>query len=273
MVVAYLGPRGTWSELAARQVGGAEAEYLPLASMPAVVTAVETDAATVGVLPIENALEGSVSITLDVLIHETMLQICQETVLPIHNILAARSAMRLDQIEVLYSHPQPLAQSRRFVERCLPGVATIASLSTTAALQAALHDDRPAAALTTSHAAEHANAHILARNIQDAAHNSTRFVVLAHADAPPTGNDKTSLAFRLRDDHAGALYAILALFAQAGINLSKIESRPTKAGLGEYIFLLDLEGHRNDAPVARVLNELAQQVTMLKVFGSYSRRA
>ncbi len=269
--VAYLGPVGTWSELAARQIGGSDATFLPLTSMPAVVTAVETGAASVGVLPIENALEGSVSTTLDVLIHETRLRIVREIVLPIRNVLAARPGLSLDAIEVLYSHPQPLAQSRRFVERCLPSVATVAALSTAAALRDALADERRAAALTTGHAAAQAGAVVLARSIQDRDNNCTRFVVLAPYDAPPSGNDKTSLAFTLRDNRAGALYRVLELFARANINLSKIESRPTKAELGDYVFLLDLDGHREDAAVARALRDLEQHAATLKLFGSYPR--
>ena len=132
--IAYLGPPGSFSEEAAIAYGGTEADFLPLGSMPAVVTAVETGAATAGVLPIENVLEGGVTTTLDLLIHETDLRIAGETVIPITQYLVARPGVGLTQIEVLYVHPQSLGQCRRFIERCLPGVATVASLSNSAAV-------------------------------------------------------------------------------------------------------------------------------------------
>ncbi len=269
--IAYLGPMGTFSELAAGAAGGPETSYLPLTSMPAVVTAVETRAAAAGVLPIENSLEGAVSNTLDVLIHETDLHICREIVLPIRHMLACRPGLTLGDIELLYSHQQPLAQSRRFVERCMPNVPTVASLSTAAALQDALTNTRAAAALTTLHAAERAGATILARDVQDKANNLTRFVVLSHEPTAATGDDKTSLMFTVHVNQVGALVEVLNVFAQARINLTKIESRPAKAELGEYVFLVDVEGHRSDANLATALQELQRIAAIVKVFGSYPR--
>ncbi|HNP70094.1 MAG TPA: prephenate dehydratase domain-containing protein, partial [Kouleothrix sp.] len=140
--IAYLGPPGSFSEEAAVAYGGADAEYLPLGSMPAVVTAIETGAASGGVLPIENVLEGSVPTTLDLLIHETDLRIAGETVIPITQYLVARPGIGLTQIKLLYGHPQSLGQCRKFIERCLPGVATVASLSNSAAPAEALADER-----------------------------------------------------------------------------------------------------------------------------------
>src|SRR5437764_1282119 len=136
--IAYLGPPGTFSEEAAIAYGGPDAEFLPLASMPAAVTAVETGLANACVLPSENVLEGSVTTTLDLLIHETDLRITGETVIPIRHYLVTRPGLALAQIKVLYAHPQSLGQCRKFVERCLPGVATVASLSNSAAPAAAL---------------------------------------------------------------------------------------------------------------------------------------
>lgn len=269
--IAYLGPLGTFSELAALAAGGPSTSYLPLTSMPAVVTAVETKAAEAGVLPIENSLEGGVSTTLDVLIHETNLHICREIVVPIRHMLACRPGLTLGDIELLYSHQQPLAQSRRFVQRCLPNIPTVASLSTAAALQDALTNTRPAAALTTLHAAERSGATILAHDVQDTANNVTRFVVLAIKDALPTGDDKTSLVFTLQRNQAGALYEALAVFANADVNMTKIESRPAKAELGDYVFLVDLEGHRSEENIMLVLRELKRVAAMIKVFGSYPK--
>jgi prephenate dehydratase len=267
--IAYLGPPGTFSEEAATAYGGPAADYLPLASIPAVVTAVETGAATAGILPIENVLEGSVTATLDLLIHETDLRIAGETVIPIRHFLMARAGIALPQITVLYAHPQTLGQCRRFVERCLPGVATVASLSNSAAPAEALADERPAAAIGTLRAAELTGARILARDIQDRAGNVTRFVALGREDSPPTGDDKTSFCFGFTEDRAGVLVDALQELARADINMTKLESRPSKDVLGQYIFLVDCNGHRTDAAVAAALERIRAKTGFFKIFGSY----
>ena len=270
MTIAYLGPPGSFSEEAAIAYGGAQAEYLPLASMPAVVTAVETGAATAGVLPIENVLEGSVTTTLDLLIHETELRIAGETVIPIKQYLVARPGVGLAQIKVLYAHPQSLGQCRKFVERCLPGVATVASLSNSAAPAEALADERPAAAISTLRAAELNSAHILARGINDRADNVTRFIALGRSDSPPTGDDKTSFCFGFaEEDRAGTLVGVLEELARANINMTKLESRPSKEVLGQYIFLVDVNGHRLEPTLAAVLQRVRAKTGLFKVFGSY----
>jgi prephenate dehydratase len=248
-----------------------EVVYLPLTNIPAIVTAIETGAATFGVLPIENMLEGSVSSTLDLLIHETGLRIAGETVIPIRQYLVARAGLTLPAIEVLYAHPQSLGQCRRFVERCLPDVATVASLSNSAAPAQAMADERPSAAISTLRAAELSGAHILAREIADNQSNVTRFIVLAEQDTAPTGYDKTSFCFGFTEDRAGVLMGALQELAQESINMTKLESRPTKSLLGQYIFLVDIEGHRYDTHVARALERIASRAGMFKVFGSYPR--
>lgn len=271
--IAYLGPPGTFSEEAARAYAENSNDIicLPLTSIPAVVTAIETDAATVGVLPIENLLEGSVTFTLDLLIHETNLRIAGEIVIPIRQYLVARAGLTLSEIQVLYAHPQSLGQCRRFVERCLPGVATVASLSNSAAPAEALADERPAAAISTLRAAELTRATILARDIADNHSNVTRFIALAQHDAPPTGDDKTSFCFGFREDRAGVLMRALQELAHEQINMTKLESRPSREVLGQYIFLVDIEGHRSDPRVAQALERVAAQTGMFKIFGSYPR--
>jgi len=271
--IAYLGPAGTFSEEAALARTGDDAAtaLLPLASIPAVVTAIETAAASVGVLPIENLLEGSVNYTLDLLIHETSLQIVGEIVIPIRQFLVARQGVRLSDVRVLYAHPQSLGQCRKFVERCLPGVATVASLSNSAAPAEALADERPAAAISTLRAAELTGASILAREIADSLGNVTRFIVLAQADAPPSGDDKTSFCFAFTEDRAGTLVGALHELAEERINMTKLESRPAKAMLGQYIFLVDINGHREEAHVARALARIRAKTGLFKVFGSYPR--
>ncbi len=271
--IAYLGPPGTFSEEAAMAYGAASADavYLPLTNIPAVVTAIETGAATAGVLPIENMLEGSVTFTLDLLIHETGLLIGGEIVIPIRQYLVARQGLALPQIEVLYAHPQSLGQCRKFVDRCLPDVTTVASLSNSAAPAEALADERPAAAISTLRAAEITGAEVLARDIADNRNNVTRFIVLAQHDAPATGYDKTSFCFGMLEDRAGVLVEELEELARENINMTKLESRPTKGVLGQYIFLVDIEGHRKEPHVARVLERMAARTGMFKIFGSYPR--
>jgi len=267
--IAYLGPVGTFSEEAAIAYAAGGADYLPLASIPAVVTAIETGAADVGVLPIENLLEGGVNYTLDLLIHETALQITGEIVIPIRQYLVVREGVRLPEVKVLYAHPQSLGQCRKFIERCLPGVATVASLSNSAAPAEALADERPAAAISTRRAAELTGAAILASDIADTTGNVTRFIGLARRDAPPSGDDKTSFCFAFTEDRAGTLVDALRELAVEQINMTKLESRPSRAVLGKYIFLVDINGHREDAHVLRALERIRRQTGMFKVFGSY----
>src|SRR4051794_9985999 len=192
MTIAYLGPVGTWAEAAAVLYGGPDAALLPLPSFAGVVSAVETGLASVGVLAVENSLEGAIPTTLDLLIHETKLRFIAEVVVPIHHMLVARPGTRVEEIAVVYSHPAVWGQCRRFIERCLPKVTTVAALSTAAAIADALQDEH-GAAISSPRAAELNPVEILARNIEDRATNETRFVVISTADSPPTGADKTSL--------------------------------------------------------------------------------
>src|SRR5689334_3188102 len=268
--IAYLGPPGTFSEEAAIAYGGPDAEFLPLASMPAAVTAVETGLANVCVLPIENVLEGSVTTTLDLLIHETDLRIAGETVIPIRHYLVTRPGLALGQIKVLYAHPQSLGQCRRFVERCLPGVATVAALSNSVAPAEALADERPAAAISPLRIAESLGAQFLAHDIQDRRDNVTRFIALGRTESPPTDDDKTSFCFGFaEEDRAGTLVGVLQELAVANINMTKLESRPSKAVLGQYIFLVDINVHRLDPQLAAALERIQRQTGLFKVFGSY----
>jgi prephenate dehydratase len=271
--IAYLGPAGTFSEEAAiaYAAGLADTHLLPLASIPAVVTAIETGAATVGVLPIENLLEGSVNYTLDLLIHETSLPIVGEIVIPIRQYLVVRPGVNLQDVRVLYAHPQSLGQCRKFVERMLPGVATVASLSNSAAPAEAMADERPAAAISTLRAAEITGVTVLARDIADNLGNVTRFIALGPGQMPPTGDDKTSFCFGYREDRAGTLVSALQELAAEQINMTKLESRPDKAVLGKYIFLADINGHYEDAHVARALERIRAKTGLFKIFGSYPR--
>lgn len=269
--IAYLGPPGSYSEEAARLYAPHD-QHLPVASMPAVVEAVERGQADCGILPIENVLEGGVTTTLDLLIHETELRISGETVVAIRQCLVARHAMDMSQIDVLYGHPQSLGQCRKFIERYLPGVVTVAALSNSAAPTEALADSRAAAAISTLRAAELLQATVLARDIQDRQDNVTRFIALGRDDHAPTGDDKTSFCFGFdREDRPGSLVSALQELAAENLNMIKLESRPTKELLGRYIFLVDLNGHREDAAVARALERIRARTGFMKVFGSYPR--
>jgi prephenate dehydratase len=206
------------------------------------------------------------------LIHETSLRVAAEIALPVRLFLITVQGATLGDIRVVTSHPQPLGQCRRFLERCLPGVEQVATLSTSAAVQEVAEAGDPhRAAIGTARAAELYGGAILAHDIQDVRANLTRFVVLRGEDSPPTGNDKTSLGFTIKANVPGALHAILGEFAAETLQLTKIESRPTKGWLGEYVFLVDLEGHRLDPPVARALDRIREMCALLKVFGSYPR--
>ncbi len=271
MTTAFLGPRGTFSEDAALLRTESD-DLVAFSSFPALVSAVETGLAGEAVLPIENSLEGAVSTTLDLLIHETTLRIAGELALPVRHFLITAPGVKLADVRIVTSHPQPFGQCRRFLDRCLPGVEQVAALSTAGAVQdvvASGSTDR--AAIGTARAAELYGGEILAHDIQDVHTNVTRFVVLTREDAPPTGDDKTSLAFRVLQDVPGALHTILGELAAENIQMTKIESRPSKGWLGDYMFLIDFLGHRQDERVARMLDRIRSRCSMLKVFGSYPR--
>jgi len=267
--LAYLGPPGTFSEEAAL-LHDAQAQLLPFSSVAAVAAAVDSGMADEGVAAIENSLEGSVNETLDVLIHESGLSICRELVLPIEHCLLAAPGTSSPDVRVIYSHPQALGQCRRFLERCFPKAQLEAALSTTAAVEQMLSQEG-AAAIGTRRAAEIYGAQVLARGVQDNPSNKTRFVVLTPHDCPPTGRDKTSIAFTVAHDRPGTLVNVLHEFSDRQINLTKIESRPSKEELGVYIFLVDMDGHRADPAVAEALERVREQAFFFKVFGSYPR--
>ena len=270
MRLAFLGPPGTFGEEAAMRYAP-DAELLPFPSHPAVAAAVESGMADAGMVAIENLINGSVPETLDILIHESTLQIQAELLLPVVLNLVARPGTRADQVRVIYSHANPLGQCRKFVERCFPKAQLEAALSTTEAVELAMARDGDGAAIATLRAAEICGAEVLAQGIQDTDANVTRFVVLGRGQREPTGQDRTSIAFTFATDHPGALASVLDEFAKLHINCTKIESRPTKATFGEYVFLIDFEGHAAEATGAEVLAAIRPLCGTLKVFGSYPR--
>ena len=265
--VAYLGPEGTFSQMAARSVFGLQARYRECATIDAVFEAVESGDATYGVAPFENSTEGAVSMTSDALV-ESKLRIREEHVLPVAHCLLSR-ARSLTDIQALYSHPQALAQCRGWIAKHLPRAQIVQTTSTAAAAREAHSDDR-AAAIGADIAAEIHDLPILRANVQDRPENATRFVVLAKEDAPPSGNDRTTLAFGVADQK-GALRKVLSIFEANEVNLTRIESRPSRKQAWHYVFLVDVEGHRTDKKLARALKDIARACDFVKVVGSYPR--
>ena len=266
--LAYLGPAGTYTEQAAIS-HDPTAILIPSPSFPAVAAAVESGRADEGVLPIENSLEGSVTFTLDLLIHESGLFVRNELVLPIRHCLMAKPGARAEDIEVIYSHPQAMAQCRTFLSDRFPDAHLAASLSTSAAVVEMQGSEAVAAAIANERSATLYGAEILEKGIEDNPNNETRFVILATSDHLFTGADKTSICFDFNSDAPGILYSVLGEIAGRGINLAKIESRPTRQSLGRYVFLVDLEGHREESRVKEALESVRSQVSMFRVFGSY----
>jgi prephenate dehydratase len=268
--LAFLGPPGTFSEEAALSYDS-EAELLPAATIRAAALAVDTGSADEAVVPIENSLEGSVTETLDVLIHDSQLRVRGEVVLPIEHLLLTRPDTEAAAIRAIYAHPQALAQCREFVERCYPKASVEAALSNSAAVEEMMGAEE-AAAIGNRRSAALYGAEVLAEGIQDRESNVTRFVVLSRDDHAPTGDDKTSLAFAFEvEDRPGLLVSALEEFSSRGINLSKIESRPSRERLGVYIFLADLDGHRAEQPLAETLERVREKCSFFRVLGSYPR--
>lgn len=270
MKVAYLGPAGTYGEEAAALLAPG-AEGLPSLTHAAAAQAAETVEADVAVLAIENSLNGSVAETLDILIHDSSLTIQAEAILPIEHHLGATPGARLADIRVVYSHPHALNQCSRFIAEHLPKAQLEAALSTADAVRVALAKGAGVAAIANRRAISLYGAEILAPDIQDAANNVTRFVLLGRGRPAPTGRDRTSIAFWFAEDRPGVLAGVFAEFANRGISCMKIESRPTKEVFGEYVFLLDFDGHQDAPAGAEVLAAIAPLCSTVKVFGSYPR--
>lgn len=265
--VAYMGPPGTFSHIAAHAAFGLGARYLETVTIGNVIDAVARGAATYGVAPIENSTEGGVTATLDALMQLDVM-IAREFVIAVTQCLIGRQP-DLSKIRRVYSHPQPLAQCRIWLSRHLPQAELVTSTSTAAAAREVTLDDT-AAAIGSSLAAELYDISILRESIQDRPENATRFVVVAKNDSPPTGNDKTSIVFST--PHArGALRHSLEIFDAEGLNLTRIESRPALGRRWEYVFFTDIEGHRKEPAVERAIERLRQNCSTVKILGSYPR--
>lgn len=269
--VAFFGPSGTFTEEALlSQPDLAAGERVALASIPDVIAAVERGEHELGVVPIENSIEGSVSVTLDTLVFESELLIQREVDLPISLNLFVKPGTRLSDVTTVLSYPHAIAQCRTWLRRKLPNATIVAANSTAEAAQRVSRSKRPGqAAIGNQLAADIYGLRRLASEIEDHPENQTRFVVLGRGIPAPSGHDKTSIVCFQRSDRPGSLLGILQEFAARSLNLSKLESRPTKQSLGDYCFLIDFEGHVDDELVADCLRTLSAKQARVKYLGSY----
>lgn len=263
--VAYLGPRATFSHLAAMERFGLSAQFLAMRSIGEVFAEVEKGNADYGAVPVENSTEGIVSHTLDMFVDSSLL-ICGEVVVETALHLLSRAGS-LAEIRQIYSHPHALAEARKWLETHSPHIPVIETSSTAAAAETAASEPG-AAAIASELAASLYGLNILQRRIEDHPNNMTRFLIIGRKPTAPTAADKTSILFSIKD-RVGALHRILQPFAEYQINLTKIESRPSKKRVWEYVFYVDFEGHASEARVQRALEALRDECIFLKVLGSY----
>ena len=265
--VGFLGPEGTFTQAAALKHFGHAVGTVPMAAISDVFQEVESGACHYGVVPVENSSEGVVSHTLDMFLNSP-LQICGEVTMRIHhNLLSASDD--LGTLKMVYSHQQSLAQCRGWLDRHLPFVERVPVGSNAEAAKRAMADEA-AAAIAGEMAAELYDLKVLVPNIEDDPGNTTRFLVVGRQAVPPSGDDKTSLLMSTRNE-AGGLHRLLAPLAEHGISMTRIESRPSRRGNWDYVFFVDINGHRDDEQVARALRVLQAQAGMFKVLGSYPK--
>lgn len=267
-VIAFQGEIGAYSEEAAFQFFGPGVQVKPLESLDAVFKVVEDGEVPYGVVPVENSLEGIISRVYDLFLNSS-LKVCGEIELRIMHCLIANPTASLDTIKRVYSHPQALGQSQAFLRHL--NAELVSTYDTAGSVKLIKEQNiKDGAAVASARAAEIYGMKILARGIEDNPENYTRFFILAREDSPPTGKDKTSIVFSVKH-RPGALFSALKEFADARINLTKIESRPTRQRAWEYNFYLDFEGHREDRAVKEALRRVEEMSLFLKVLGSYPK--
>jgi chorismate mutase/prephenate dehydratase len=266
--VAFLGPDGTFSHQAASRQFGAQVDFVPVTTLRDVFTLTERGDTQFGVVPVENTIEGPITVTFDALV-ETDVTICSEIKLEISQHLMSRTG-QIEDIQKVASHPQPLAQCRGWLEANLHGIETVETTSTAAAAQLA-HADEKVASIGSEVTAEVYDLVPIASGIEDHRGNTTRFLVIGRETPAPSGQDLTSAIFTVRRDQAGALHNLLGPFAKNGVNLTAVQSRPIKGKPWEYNFIVDMEGHQVDPAVRRALDEAAEGAASYKVLGSFPR--
>lgn len=264
VVVAYLGPEYSFTHLAARRKFGSTVHHRPQPTIAAVFDEVSHARATYGVVPIENSTEGGISDTMDCFL-STEQRICAELVVPVHLALLSKSPP--EEIKRIYSKPQAFAQCRVYLATHMPRAELIDASSTARAAEIAA-GEKGTAAVASREAGEAYGLGMVEENIEDASRNATRFLVIARESGKPSGQDKTSIMFSIKDE-VGALFNMLEPFRDAGINLTRIESRPSKRKAWDYIFFVDLEGHADEPAVARAISDLEGRCKFLNMLGSY----
>lgn len=267
LTIAYLGPEGTFTQEAALKHFGHAVQTLPVPTIAEIFREVEGGAAHYGVVPVENSTEGVINHTLDTFLNSP-LNICGEVELRIHHHLLSDET-RLEDISTVYSHQQSLAQCREWLITHLEKAELVPVSSNAEAARLVAHRNN-AAAIAGKTAAEMYDLQTLASNIEDEPDNTTRFLIIGQREVAPSGQDKTSL-YLSTPNRAGALHGVLQHFAQSGISLNRIESRPSRRGAWDYVFFIDIDGHQKDPKVAEVLNGLKQNVSQMKVLGSYPK--
>ena len=263
--IASLGPRGTFSEEAVVKHFGGQAPVMLCTSIDEVFRSVESGNVGYGVVPIENSTEGAVGRTLDFLL-STPLKICGEVLLPVHQNLLSKSN-DISTVKRIFSHAQSLGQCNRWLAQNCPHAERVPVASNAEAAKMA-QDDAESAAIAGRAAAAHYGLSIIADNIEDEPNNTTRFVVISRQEVPPSGNDKTSLVMSTRNV-PGAIHELLTPLANNRVSMTRLESRPSRTGLWEYVFFLDMEGHQSEGNVARALEEMRELAAFLKILGSY----
>jgi len=265
--IAFLGPPGTFTQAAALKHFGHSVLTVPLGAVDEIFREVESGEAYFGVVPVENSTEGVITHTQDMFLRSP-LKICGEVQLRIHQQLIG-AMTNLAEVRRIYTHQQTLAQCREWLDRNLPGVERMAVSSNTEGARRA-QSEIGSAAIASVAAAEIYHLHILAENIEDEPDNTTRFLIIGNHESAPSGEDKTSLLVSAHN-RFGALYALLAPFARNEVSMTRIESRPSRQGVWEYVFFIDIEGHQRDEKVAKTLAEVSQEASFLKILGSYPR--
>ncbi len=265
--IAYLGPRATFTHMAGMQQFGLAAQYVPVESIKDVFSEVERGRVDYGVVPVENSTEGVVNYTLDMFI-DSDLKVAAEIMLEVSQNLMNRSGNQED-IRKIYTHPQVPGQCRQWLEKNMSGVPIVDAPSTARAAEMA-KDDPGAGAIASEMAAILYDLQIVARKIEDNPHNFTRFLVISRKPTGKTGRDKTSIMFSIKDK-VGALHNMLTPFAEAGINLNRLDARPSGRQAWDYVFFLDMEGHVEEPKVAQAIERLKKECLFLKVLGSYPK--
>lgn len=265
LTVAYLGPAGTFSEVAVIRRFGQASQGVPCASIDEVFGKVESGEASYGVAPVENSSEGAIGRTLDLLL-QSPLRICGEIMLPVHQCLLS-FAPDLAGIKRVYSHAQSLGQCQGWLNAHLPNAERMPVVSNAEAASLAA-EQAHCAAVAGRQAAERFGLPVLAENIEDDPRNTTRFLVIGNQDVAPSGKDKTSLVMSAAN-RPGAVHDLLRPLARHGVSMTRLESRPARSGLWEYVFYVDIEGHQSDSKVAAALAELKLAASFVKVLGSY----